>query len=224
MSYVKGCSGVFFSTYFMKKVLDRKIGLSEGLSMRITPEEIEELFRDVNRNFVNAHGEEEKGKPSGQIMGMVKKVGKTKELIGLAVIRRHAIPDPEESSSLRTFFVNVNEYYATEQLLFDPAYTAEAEYFDEVILDHYKDAIGFGQVIRAEHFDREVHRKERKDSAGVVLGGLGFSLGMFVLWSLIFHNLALGLVFALLFSGSYTVVTMRANSGDVHKKENLQTV
>lgn len=224
MSYVKGCNSVFLSNYTMKMVLNRKIELSEGLSGKITPEEIEELFRDVNRNFVNAHGVEEKGKPAGQIFGMMKKVGKTKQLIGLAVIKRHAIPCENEESALRSFFVNTNEYYRTEQVLFDPAYPAEAEYFDELILDHYKDMIGFGQVIRAEHFDREVCRKERKDSAGVILGGLGFSISMFFLWSLIFHNMALGLIFALLFSGSYTVVTMRAHSGDVQKVEGAQTV
>ena len=214
MSYVKGCSEYCLTTRMMKKIADHKLEMSEELSKLISVEELQQYFDEVTADFVNAEGKVEKGRQSGLIYCMLKKMDKTNQLIGVVIVRRVPGKIDENLTGLKRIFADSRDTYVTEKKFFDPRFTEEEIFMGEIILNHFKDAIGFGQVYRAEYFDKLVCRKDDVSVAGLNLGRAGFSISMFIMWSLIFHNWGIGLLFALCFSTGFVIVTSKAVSNE----------
>ena len=214
MSYVKGCTEFCLTHYTMKKIANHKYELSEELAKLISVEELQQYFNEVSADFITADGKIDKGRQSGLIYCMMKKMDKTRQLIGVVIVRRYPGEVVDDATGLKKLFAIERDYYVTEKKIFDPRFTEEELFMDEIVLNHFKDAIGFGQVSRAEYFDKLVCRKNDGSVAGLNAGRAGFSVSMFILWSIIFHNWGLGLLFALLFSSGFVIITSKVVSNE----------
>jgi hypothetical protein len=90
------------------------------------------------------------------------------------------------------------------------------------MIDHLRNSVGMGQLHEAEYQDKLISRAKSKNVLGITFTKTGLFIAMIILWSCIFHNIALGFIFALCMIGSFTLVTNKAKSEekDMVKDEN----
>ena len=109
-----------------------------------------------------------------------------------------------------------------ESRVFAEGYEKEEAYFDHCMIDHLRNSVGMGQLHEAEYQDKLISRAKSKKVLGITFTKTGLFIAMIILWSCVFHNIALGFIFALCMVGSFTLVTNKAKSEekDLVKDEN----
>ena len=110
---------------------------------------------------------------------------------------------PSGKTGVAAWFESSQDSYVAEEKIFAPGYEAEEHYFDESILQNFKDYIGLGQIKEAEYFDKAVIMKKEKNFLGSTITRAAYFVLMLVIWSMVFKNIGLGIVFAFLFSSSF---------------------
>lgn len=217
MPYVKGCTIDLLTKYTMKKFEQGKYMIEEGFQSSVSLNDLKELLAIIKTDFVNANGKTEKGKESGQVLLMFKKIDKQKKLLGYAYFKR--LPgEPSDKTGMQAWFEGTKESYVCEKRMFATGFEKEEEYFDESVIRHLKDVIGFGQVKEAEYFDKMLVIDNSKNNLKGLFGSVGMFVINMILWSLVFHNIGLGICFAFcMTSACVTVVSKK----DVKEAESL---
>lgn len=211
MGYVKGCDTVIVSNYVMNMIEKGKYVMNADLQCELSVSEMRNMLDKANSHFVTAEGKVDKSRTSGQIFMMTKKIDKQRVILGVAVFERVA-GAPSEKTGIAKWFEPSSDRYVLREKLFAPGYEQEDEYFDETILRHFKDVIGLGQANRAEYLDMVVETTDKKTFLGRPVTKATFFIAMTILWGVIFENIGLGLVFAMIFSSCYTMITCSTNA------------
>jgi hypothetical protein len=99
-----------------------------------------------------------------------------------------------------------------ESRFFAEGYEKEQAYFDHCMIDHFRNSVGIGQLHEAEYQDKLISRAKSKTVLGITFTKTGLFIAMIILWSSVFHNIALGFIFALCMTGSFTLVTNKVKS------------
>ena len=208
MGYVKGCDITLLSNYTMKMFDSGKLVLADGLKDFITVDELKGIVAAANGNFVDPEGKEIKGRQAGLVYVLMKKVDKQKQIMGFAYMKRYA-GEPTDKTGLAKVFANSTDSYRLEERMFASGFEAEEQYFDESVLSHLRDYVSYGQVKEAEYLDKMVVKKDKMKFLGTYIGEVVYFIAMMVIWGFVFHNIGLGICFALLFTTSFTMIVSK---------------
>ena len=211
MDYVKGCEFFELSKYILKHVANGKIGIADGLKDELTYPALSSMLENAKTDFVDGNGKTVKGMPSAEIFVMTRKIDKKKYIIGLSFNRRIG------KKGIEAWFEESRDRMVEEIRFFAEGYEKEQAYFDHCMIDHLRNSVGMGQLHEAEYQDKLISRAKSKTVLGITFTKTGLFIAMIILWSLVFHNIALGFIFALCMIGSFTLVTNKAKS----KESNL---
>ena len=211
MDYVKGCDFFGLSKNILKNVANGRIGIADGLKDDLTYPALSSMLENAKTDFVDANGKTIKGMPSAEIFVMTKKIDKKKYIIGLSAGRRIA-GTPSGKTGIEAWFEESRDMMVEESRFFAEGYEKEESYFDHCMIDHFRNSVGMGQLLEAEYQDKLISRVKSKKILGITITKTGLFLAMIILWSLVFHNIALGFIFALCMVGSFTLVTNKAKS------------
>ena len=211
MDYVKGCDINVLSKFWLKRIADGRIGICEGLRDVLSYEVLSDMFTEAKKNFVDSYGKEIKDYPSAEIFVMTKKIDKKKTIIGLSVIKRIA-GEPSDKTGIARWFESSTTKAIEEKRFFAEGFEKEEAYFDHSILDHLKNSVGSGSLKEAEYKDKLVTRVKGKKVLGVFISSTMIFIAMIIIWGLIFKNIAIGICFALCFTGSFAMITTKSNS------------
>lgn len=211
MDYVKGCEFFELSKYILKHVANGKIGIADGLKDELTYPALSSMLENAKTDFVDGNGKTVKGMPSAEIFVMTRKIDKKKYIIGLSFNRRIA-GTPSGKTGIEAWFEESRDRMVEESRFFAEGYEKEQAYFDHCMIDHFRNSVGMGQLHEAEYQDKLISRAKSKTVLGITFTKTGLFIAMIILWSLVFHNIALGFIFALCMIGSFTLVTNKAKS------------
>lgn len=221
MDYVKGCDFYELSKNILKNVANGKIGIADELNDKLTYPALSNMLENAKTDFVDGNGKTIKGMPSAEIFVMTKKIDKKKYIIGLSAGRRIA-GTPSEKKGIEAWLEESRDTMVEESRVFAEGYEKEEAYFDHCMIDHLRNSVGMGQLYEAEYQDKLISRAKSKKVLGITFTKTGLFIAMIILWSCVFHNIALGFIFALCMVGSFTLVTNKAKSEekDLVKNEN----
>ena len=211
MDYVKGCDITVLSRFALKRIADGKIEIAEGLRDVLSYEVLSDMLAEAKKNFVDSYGKEIKDYPTAEIFVMTKKINKKKTIIGLSCIKRIA-GEPSDKTGIARWFESSTTKAFEEKRIFAEGFEKEEAYFDHSMLDHLKNSVGSGQIKEAEYKDKLITRVKGKKILGVFISSTVIFIAMIILWGLIFKNIALGICFALCFTGSFAMITTKSNS------------
>ncbi|MBR3278210.1 MAG: hypothetical protein IKG01_04760 [Lachnospiraceae bacterium] len=211
MDYVKGCDISVLSKSILKRIADGRIVIADGLIDVLNYDVLSGMLAEAKIDFVNGNGKTIKDLPSGEIFVMTKKIDKVKTIIGLSFIKRIA-GAPSDKKGIDAWFEESRDKKIEDRRFFAEGFEKEMEYFDQSMISHFKDSVGWGQIGEAEYQDKIVSRGPGKKVLGVVISHTLFFLLMIIIWGLIFKNLAIGICFALCFAGSFAVVTNKTKA------------
>ena len=211
MDYVKGCDFYSLSKYILKNVANGKIGIAEGLENVLSYPVLSDMFENAKTDFVDGNGKTVKGMPSAEIYIMTKKIEKKKYIIGLSFNRRIA-GTPSGKTGVESWFEASTDKMVEQRRLFAEGFGKEQEYFDHCMIDHFRNEVGSGQINEAEYQDKLISRAKSKKILGITFTKTGLFIVMIILWSFVFHNIALAFIFALCMVGSFTLVTNKVKS------------
>lgn len=218
MGYVKGCDITILSPSLLRKIENGKIIIAEEIKDKLSVEKLRDLIDEALKDFVDYSGAVKHGVNSGRIFILLKKIEKQKTLLGISVVKR--VPGmPSGKTGVAAWFESSPDSYVAEEKIFAPGYEAEEQYFDESILQNFKDYIGLGQIKEAEYFDKVVIMKKEINFLGSTITRAAYFVLMLVIWSMVFKNIGLGIVFAFLFSSSFIMITSRSGAEKTEKKE-----
>ena len=221
MEYVKGCDIYVLSRFNIKRIANGKTEIHESLKDVLSYEVLSDMLAEARKNFVDSYGKEIKDLPTAEVFIMTKKINKVKTIIGLSVIKRIA-GEPSDKTGIARWFESSSTKAFEEKRFFAEGFEKEEAYFDHSMLDHFKNSVGSGQIKEAEYKDKLVTRVEGKKILGVFVSSTVIFIAMIILWGIIFKNFAIGLCFALCFTGSFAMITTRTQSEqkDLIKTEN----
>ena len=221
MDYVKGCDFYELSKNILKNVANGKIGIADELNDKLTYPALSSMLENAKIDFVDGNGKSIKSMPSAEIFVMTKKIDKKKYIIGLSFNRRIA-GTPSGKKGIEAWLEESRDTMVEESRVFAEGYEKEEAYFDHCMIDHLRNSVGMGQLHEAEYQDKLVSRAKSKKVLGITFTKTGLFIAMIILWSCVFHNIALGFIFALCMVGSFTLVTNKAKSEekDLVKDEN----
>ena len=221
MDYVKGCDFYELSKYTLKNVANGKIGIAEGLKDELTYPALSSMLEKAKIDFVDGNGKTVKGMPSAEIFIMTKKIDKKKYIIGLSFNRRIA-GTPSGKTGIEAWFEESRDKMVEESRVFAEGFEKEQAYFDHCMIDHLRNSVGSGQLLEAEYQDKIITRAKSKTILGITFTKAGLFITMIILWTFVFHNIALAFIFALCMVGSFTLITTKAKSeeNDLVNNEN----
>lgn len=208
MAYVKNCAIDLLTKSVIKKLEQGKYLIEEGFQSKVSLSDLKDLLSMIKTDFVNADGKTEKGKESGQVLLMFKKIDKQKKLLGYAYFKR--LPgEPTGKKGLEALFAGSQESYVCEKREFATGFKEEEEYFDESVIRHLKDVIGFGQVKEAEYIDKMLVIDNSKNNLKGIFGSAGMFVINLIIWSLVFHNIGIGICFAFCMTSASVIVVSK---------------
>ncbi|MCR5215194.1 MAG: hypothetical protein K6E10_12335 [Eubacterium sp.] len=214
MINVKGCSVTIISDFLMRSFNSEKIQIEDSLKESLTLDMLRSYVTEANSDFVKYDGQVDKGRRAGQIYAIIKKIDKQKKLIGIAVIKR--VPGaPSTKKGLERIFEDTTDSYVVTEKYFACGFEKEEEYFDQCLINHFKETIGLGMIKEAEYFDKYIVQEDKKTICVYTIGKVSFFILMTLIWGTAFHNMALGIVYAMLFSTCFTTVTSRVKSKEL---------
>ena len=211
MNYVKGCDFYGLSGYSLKKIADGRTGIADSLKDVLSYETLNSLLAEAKTDFTDGSGKVIKGMPSAEIFVMTKKIDKKKYIIGLSYIKRIA-GEPSGKKGVEAWFEESPDRLVEEKRFFAEEFEKEQEYFDQLMIDHFRNHVGSGQAGEAEYKDKLITRVKTKKILGMTVSSTALFIAMMIIWGLIFKNIALGIVFAICMTGSFTLITTKAKS------------
>ena len=211
MDYVKGCDINVISKFWLKRIAYGRIEIAEGLRDVLSYEVLSDMLAEAKKNFVDSYSKEIKDLPTAEIFVMTKKINKKKTIIGLSVIKRIA-GEPSNKKGIERWFEASTTKAIEEKRFFAEGFEKEEACFDHSMLDHLKNSVGSGQLKEAEYKDKLITRIKGKKILGVFFSSTAIFIAMIIIWGLIFKNFAIGLCFALCFTGSFALITTKSNS------------
>ena len=211
MDYVKGCDITVLTKYNLKKVEDGRIRIADSLSTVLSYEKLSSMLTEAKKNFVDCNGKTIKDMPTSEIFIMIKKINKQKYIIGLSVMKRIA-GAPSEKKGIERWFEESRDRVVEDLRFFADGFEKEKAYFDESMISHFKSSVGSGQIGTAEYQDRIISRIKSKNILGITVTATSLFILNIIIWGVLFKNIAIGICFALCFSGSYTMITYRAKT------------
>lgn len=211
MDYVFSCDITVLSKYNLKKIADGRIRIADGLKNELSYEKLSDMLAEAKTPFTDCNGKTIKDMPTSEIFIMIKKINKQKHIIGLAVMKRIA-GTPSEKKGIERWFEESRDKVVEEKRFFADGFEKEETYFDESIISHYKSSVGSGQIGTAEYQDKIISRIKSRNILGITVTGTSLFILNIIIWGLLFKNFALGLCFAICFTGSFAMVTSKAKT------------
>ena len=211
MENVKGCEFFGLTNYTLKKIVNGKIDIADGLKNVLSYEVLSDMLTNAKVDFVNSDGKTVKGMPSEEIFVMTKKIDKKKYIIGLSGIKRIA-GGPSDKKGIERWFEESRDKLIEDRRFFAEGFEKEEAYFDYAMVDHLRNTVGYGQAVSAEYQDKIVTRVKTKKVLGINITRTSLFIIMIIVWSLAFKNIALGICFAICFVGSFTMITNKSLS------------
>ncbi len=211
MDYVKGCDIFVLSNFYLKRIANGKIEIEESLRNVLSYEVLSDMLAEAKVNFTDGNGKVIKGMPTAEIFVMTKKIEKRKYIIGVSVIKRIA-GEPSGKTGPDAWFESSRDKVIEDKRFFAEGFEKELEMFDQNMIEHFKSSVGSGQIMEAEYKNKIISRAPGRKVLGIYLSSTAIFIAMIIIWGLIFKNFALGLCFALCFTGSFAIVTNKAKS------------
>ena len=211
MDYVKGCDIFGLSNFNLKRIANGKIEIEESLQNVLSYEVLSDMLAEAKVNFTDGNGKIIKGMPTAEIFVMTKKIDRKKYIIGVSVIKRIA-GEPSGKTGPDAWFEASRDSVIEEKRFFAQGFEKEMEMFDQHMIEHFKSAVGSGQIREAEYQNKIISRAPGKKVLGIYLSSTAIFIAMIIVWGLIFKNFALGICFALCFTSCFAVVTNKTKS------------
>ena len=211
MAYVKGTDISGLSSFFLKRVANGKIEIHNSLRSVLSYDVLSTMLAEAKQDFVSAEGKVIRDMPQAEIFVMTKKIDGVKYIIGLSEIRRIA-GEPSDKTGIARWFEESRDTFVEGRRIFAEGFEKEQEYFDQSMIEHFRNSIGSGQAKEAEYQDKIVSRVDSKKILGITVTKTAMFIAMMIIWGLAFKNLALGICFAICFVGGFTVVTNKAQT------------
>lgn len=211
MDYVKGCDIFGLSNFNLKRIANGKIEIEESLQNVLSYEVLSDMLAEAKVNFADGNGKIIKGMPTAEIFVMTKKIDRKKYIIGVSVIKRIA-GGPSGKTGPDAWFEASRDSVIEEKRFFAQGFEKEMEMFDQHMIEHFKSAVGSGQIREAEYQNKIISRAPGKKVLGIYLSSTAIFIAMIIVWGLIFKNFALGICFALCFTSCFAVVTNKTKS------------
>ena len=208
MEYVKGCDVIVMTGYTTRKFDSGKMVIADGLDISV--EDFKAMVETANGNFINPQGIEQKGVQAGLVYALFKKVDKQKVMLGYCYIERVG-GVPTDKTGLAKMFANSTDTYRLAIRDFVAGFEKEEQYFDDNIVSHLKSCVGLGQVMAAEYGRIDVVRNEKNKVLAIALK-LGYFVFMAIVWSWIFDNIGVGILFGLTMSLSFNTIIGRVKA------------
>ena len=218
MDYVKGIDIFGLSNFYLKRIADGRIMIAESLRNDLSYEVLSNMLTEAKVNFTDGNGKVIKGMPTAEIFVMTKKIDKKKYIIGVSVIKRIA-GEPSGKTGPESWFEASPDKAVEDRRFFAEGFEKEMEAFDHYMIDHFKNSVSSGQIREAEYADKIISRAPGKKILGIYLSSTALFIAMVIIWGLIFKNFAIGICFALCFTGSFALVT---NKTKAEEKETVQ--
>lgn len=211
MDYVKGCDIFGLSNFNLKRIANGKIEIEESLQNVLSYEVLSDMLAEAKVNFTDGNGKIIKGMPTAEIFVMTKKIDRKKYIIGVSVIKRIA-GEPSGKTGPDAWFEASRDSVIEDKRFFAQGFEKEMEMFDQHMIEHFKSAVGSGQIREAEYQNKIISRAPGKKVLGIYLSSTAIFIAMIIVWGLIFKNFALGICFALCFTSCFAVVTNKTKS------------
>ena len=211
MDYVKGCDIFGLSNFNLKRIANGKIEIEESLQNVLSYEVLSDMLAEAKVNFTDGNGKIIKGMPTAEIFVMTKKIDRKKYIIGVSVIKRIA-GEPSGKTGPDAWFESSRDSVIEDKRFFAQGFEKEMEMFDQHMIEHFKSAIGSGQIREAEYQNKIISRAPGKKVLGIYLSSTAIFIAMIIVWGLIFKNFALGICFALCFTSCFAIVTNKTKS------------
>ena len=211
MDYVKGCDIFGLSNFNLKRIANGKIEIEESLQNVLSYEVLSDMLAEAKVNFTDGNGKIIKGMPTAEIFVMTKKIDRKKYIIGVSVIKRIA-GEPSGKTGPDAWFESSRDSVIEDKRFFAQGFEKEMEMFDQHMIEHFKSAVGSGQIREAEYQNKIISRAPGKKVLGIYLSSTAIFIAMIIVWGLIFKNFALGICFALCFTSCFAVVTNKTKS------------
>ena len=211
MDYVKGCDIFGLSNFNLKRIANGKIEIEESLQNVLSYEVLSDMLAEAKVNFTDCNGKIIKGMPTAEIFVMTKKIDRKKYIIGVSVIKRIA-GEPSGKTGPDAWFEASRDSVIEDKRFFAQGFEKEMEMFDQHMIEHFKSAVGSGQIREAEYQNKIISRAPGKKVLGIYLSSTAIFIAMIIVWGLIFKNFALGICFALCFTSCFAVVTNKTKS------------
>jgi hypothetical protein len=211
MDYVKGCDIFGLSNFNLKRIANGKIEIEESLQNVLSYEVLSDMLAEAKINFTDGNGKIIKGMPTAEIFVMTKKIDRKKYIIGVSVIKRIA-GEPSGKTGPDAWFESSIDSVIEDKRFFAQGFEKEMEMFDQHMIEHFKSAVGSGQIREAEYQNKIISRAPGKKVLGIYLSSTAIFIAMIIVWGLIFKNFALGICFALCFTSCFAVVTNKTKS------------
>lgn len=211
MDYVKGCDIFGLSNFNLKRIANGKIEIEESLQNVLSYEVLSDILAEAKINFTDGNGKIIKGMPTAEIFVMTKKIDRKKYIIGVSVIKRIA-GEPSGKTGPDAWFESSRDSVIEDKRFFAQGFEKEMEMFDQHMIEHFKSAVGSGQIREAEYQNKIISRAPGKKVLGIYLSSTAIFIAMIIVWGLIFKNFALGICFALCFTSCFAVVTNKTKS------------
>ena len=211
MDYVKGCDIFGLSNFNLKRIANGKIEIEESLQNVLSYEVLSDMLAEAKVNFTDCNGKIIKGMPTAEIFVMTKKIDRKKYIIGVSVIKRIA-GEPSGKTGPDAWFESSRDSVIEDKRFFAQGFEKEMEMFDQHMIEHFKSAVGSGQIREAEYQNKIISRAPGKKVLGIYLSSTAIFIVMIIVWGLIFKNFALGICFALCFTSCFAVVTNKTKS------------
>jgi len=211
MDYVKGCDIFGLSNFNLKRIANGKIEIEESLQNVLSYEVLSDMLAEAKVNFTDGNGKIIKGMPTAEIFVMTKKIDGKKYIIGVSVIKRIA-GEPSGKTGPDAWFESSRDSVIEDKRFFAQGFEKEMEMFDQHMIEHFKSAVGSGQIREAEYQNKIISRAPGKKVLGIYLSSTAIFIAMIIVWGLIFKNFALGICFALCFTSCFAVVTNKTKS------------
>lgn len=211
MDYVKGCDIFGLSNFNLKRIANGKIEIEESLQNVISYEVLSDMLAEAKVDFTDGNDKIIKGMPTAEIFVMTKKIDRKKYIIGVSVIKRIA-GEPSGKTGPDAWFESSRDSVIEDKRFFAQGFEKEMEMFDQHMIEHFKSAVGSGQIREAEYQNKIISRAPGKKVLGIYLSSTAIFIAMIIVWGLIFKNFALGICFALCFTSCFAVVTNKTKS------------
>ena len=211
MDYVKGCDIFGLSNFNLKRIANGKIEIEESLQNVLSYEVLSDMLAEAKVNFTDGNGKIIKGMPTAEIFVMTKKIDRKKYIIGVSVIKRIA-GEPSGKTGPDAWFESSRDSVIEDKRFFAQGFEKEMDMFDQHMIEHFKSAVGSGQIREAEYQNKIISRAPGKKVLGIYLSSTAIFIAMIIVWGLIFKNFALGICFALCFTSCFAVVTNKTKS------------
>lgn len=211
MDYVKGCDIFGLSNFNLKRIANGKIEIEESLQNVLSYEVLSDMLAEAKVNFTDGNGKIIKGMPTAEIFVMTKKIDRKKYIIGVSVIKRIA-GEPSGKTGPDAWFESSRDSVIEDKRFFAQGFEKEMVMFDQHMIEHFKSAVGSGQIREAEYQNKIISRAPGKKVLGIYLSSTAIFIAMIIVWGLIFKKFALGICFALCFTSCFAVVTNKTKS------------